>query len=100
MEKVTAIVAEIAASAREQADGIAGVMRAVSEMDKVTQQNAASAEESSSAATELSGQSQELATLVDEFTLGDARSTRRPVAGPRGGATWVGLHGDDDLSEF
>ncbi|MGB8930541.1 MAG: methyl-accepting chemotaxis protein, partial [Anaeromyxobacteraceae bacterium] len=100
VEETTAIVAEIAASAREQADGIAGVMRAVSEMDKVTQQNAASAEESSSAATELSGQSQELATLVDEFTLGDARSTRRPVAGPRGGATWVGLHGDDDLSEF
>jgi methyl-accepting chemotaxis protein len=70
VEKTTAIVAEIAASAREQAEGITGVMRAVSEMDKVTQQNAASAEESSSAATELSSQSQELATLVSGFSLG------------------------------
>ena len=102
VEKTTAIVAEIAASSRDQADGISGVMRAVSEMDKVTQQNAASAEQSSSAATELSGQSQELATLVDAFTLGDARSSRHRGVGveprARGGST--GGFGDGDLSEF
>jgi methyl-accepting chemotaxis protein len=102
VEKTTAIVAEISASAREQAEGISGVMRAVSEMDKVTQQNAASAEQSSSAATELSGQSQELATLVDEFTLGDARTQRRPESHdrPRGHAVGAGLREDGDLSEF
>jgi methyl-accepting chemotaxis protein len=101
VEKTTAIVAEIAASSREQADGISGVMRAVSEMDKVTQQNAASAEQSSSAATELSGQSQELATLVDAFTLGDARSSRHSdpgAAAPPGAST--GRFGGGALSEL
>ncbi len=84
VEQTTAIVAEIAASAREQAEGITGVMRAVAEMDKVTQQNAASAEESSSAATELSGQSQELASMVADFTLGasPARRDDRRAAAP------------------
>jgi methyl-accepting chemotaxis protein len=53
-------------------------MRAVGEMDKVTQQNAASAEQSSSAAAELSGQAQELATLLSGFTLGEQTPARAP----------------------
>jgi methyl-accepting chemotaxis protein len=67
--KVTGIVAELAASAREQATGIDQLTKAVGEMDKVTQQNAASSEESSSAAAELSGQSEELAAMVGAFQL-------------------------------
>ncbi len=69
VSKVTEIVAEIAASSKEQAAGIEQVNKAVAEMDKVTQQNAASSEESSSAATELAGQSQELATMIGSFRL-------------------------------
>jgi hypothetical protein len=38
-------------------------------MDKVTQHNAANSEESSSAAEELSSQSQELAAMVGSFVL-------------------------------
>jgi methyl-accepting chemotaxis protein len=97
VEKTTGIVAEIAASAREQAEGIAGVMRAVSEMDKVTQQNAASAQQSSSAATELSGQSQELATLLGGFSLGEERRTPGHAL-PE--ATTGRFAGDEDLAEF
>jgi methyl-accepting chemotaxis protein/PAS domain-containing protein len=67
--KVTEIVTEIAAAAREQTQGIARVNEAVAEMDKVTQQNAASAEESSSAASELSGQAEELSAMVGAFQL-------------------------------
>jgi methyl-accepting chemotaxis protein len=72
------IVAEISASAKEQSAGIDQVIKAVAEMDKVTQQNAASSEESSSAAEELSGQSQELASMVGAFRLGheEARPAR------------------------
>ena len=44
--KVADLVAEIAAASNEQAQGIDQVNTAVAEMDKVTQQNAASAEES------------------------------------------------------
>ncbi len=78
--KVTDIVSEIAAAAREQSNGIDQVTKAVAEMDKVTQQNAASAEESSSAASELNGQAEELAAMVAGFRL------------ERGGAAAPGQH--------
>ncbi|MFO0585048.1 MAG: methyl-accepting chemotaxis protein [Anaeromyxobacter sp.] len=67
--KVTDIVQEIAGAAKEQTQGIDQVNSAVTQMDKVTQQNAASAEESSSAASELSGQAEELASMVATFQL-------------------------------
>jgi len=75
--KVSAIVSEIAAAAKDQASGIAQVNRAVSEMDKVTQQNAASAEESSSAAAELNAQAEELAAMVGAFRLDRKSSAAR-----------------------
>ncbi len=77
--KVTDIVAEISASAKEQASGIEQVNRAVAEMDRVTQQNAANSEESSSAATELAGQSEELAAMVGMFQLDE----QAPVSAPK-----------------
>lgn len=54
--RVAELVGEISAASGEQAQGIEQVNRAVSEMDKVTQRNAASAEESAAAAEELKGQ--------------------------------------------
>ncbi|HET6410849.1 MAG TPA: methyl-accepting chemotaxis protein [Anaeromyxobacter sp.] len=69
ISKVTDIICEIAAGAKEQASGIDRVNRSVAEMDKVTQQNAASAEESSSAASELSSQAEELASMIAGFKL-------------------------------
>jgi methyl-accepting chemotaxis protein len=77
-EKVSALVAGLASASKEQAQGIEQVNRAVSEMDKVTQHNAASSEESSSAAQELSKESDELAALVRSFRVGDA--ARRSAA--------------------
>ncbi|HEX7488123.1 MAG TPA: methyl-accepting chemotaxis protein [Anaeromyxobacteraceae bacterium] len=67
--KVNDIVAEIAASSKEQAVGIDQVTRAVGQMDQVVQQNAASSEEASSSAEELSGQAEELAATVGSFQL-------------------------------
>ncbi len=54
-------------------------------MDKVTQQNAASSEESSSAATELAGHSRELAEMIASFQLsrGAAHASRPPSADRR-----------------
>jgi methyl-accepting chemotaxis protein len=80
--KVSDIVAEISAAAREQATGIEQVTRAVGEMDKVTQQNAASSEQSSSAAAELSGQAAELAALVAGFQLDRAPARAAPPPPP------------------
>jgi methyl-accepting chemotaxis protein len=101
--KVTDIVSEIAAAAREQTTGIEQVNGAVGEMDRVTQQNAASAEESSSAASELSAQAEELAAMVGAFRLsrqeahaaGTAKPAARPAvlpASPANGACADGQH--------
>jgi methyl-accepting chemotaxis protein len=76
VEKVTAIVGEIAASAREQSRALDAVNVAVAGIDTVTQQNAASAEQASAAASELNGQAEELASMVGEFQI-ERAGTRR-----------------------
>jgi methyl-accepting chemotaxis protein len=65
--KMADLVSEIAAGSKEQAQGIEQVNTSVSEMDKVTQQNAAAAEESASAAEEMNSQSEEMKALVNNL---------------------------------
>ncbi len=67
--KVADIIAEINTSSNEQAQGIAQINEGLSQIDRVTQTNTASAEESASAAEELSGQASQLRELVDRFRL-------------------------------
>jgi len=81
VEQVSKVVAEIAAATREQTGGIAAVTGAVGEMGKVTYQNAASAEESSSAAAELSGQADALSGLLGAFRLARPETAIRRAAG-------------------
>ena len=66
--KVTTLIGEISAASKEQAQGIDQVNTAVSEMDKVVQQNAADSEESASAAEELSSQAEEMEKMVAELS--------------------------------
>ncbi len=66
-KKVNDLVAEIATASNEQADGIAQINSAVSQMDQVTQSNAANAEESASASEELFSQAEELKSLVERL---------------------------------
>jgi methyl-accepting chemotaxis protein len=65
--KAADLVAEISAASKEQAQGIGQVNTAVTEMDKVTQQNAANAEESASASEELSAQAEQMQGMVAEL---------------------------------
>jgi len=58
------LVAEIATAAKEQALGIQQVGEAMTQMDKVTQDNSASAEQSSSAATQFKAQASALQETV------------------------------------
>ncbi|MBK9517168.1 MAG: Cache 3/Cache 2 fusion domain-containing protein [Anaeromyxobacter sp.] len=69
VDQVTTVVAEIRDSARAQASGFQTVRGALERMERVTQQNAASAEQTSSATTELSSQADELAGLVGSFQV-------------------------------
>ncbi len=76
------LVAEIAAASDEQSQGIQQINTAVSEMDQVTQQNAANAEESAAAAEELNAQSEQMRGMVQELVdmVGQKDATRgRPA---------------------
>ncbi len=62
--KVAELLGEVAEASREQSQGISQITTAMAEMDKVTQSNAASAEESASAAGQLSGEAAQLLEAV------------------------------------
>ncbi|MFO7984495.1 MAG: methyl-accepting chemotaxis protein [Desulfatiglandaceae bacterium] len=64
-KKVSQLVAEIATASEEQTQGIDQVNKAVSEMDRVVQQNAANADESASASQGMRDQAEQLKTMVD-----------------------------------
>ncbi|MDR1921301.1 MAG: methyl-accepting chemotaxis protein [Candidatus Adiutrix sp.] len=67
--KIAELLAAVAEASREQAQGIGQITTAMAEMDKVTQSNAASAEESASAAAQLSQQAGSLLEAVGALDL-------------------------------
>jgi methyl-accepting chemotaxis protein len=69
VQRVTDIIGEISAAAAEQRQGIAQVNGTVTELDQMTQQNAALVEESAAAAQSLKEQAVRLAGLVSSFKL-------------------------------
>jgi methyl-accepting chemotaxis protein len=78
IDRVTGIMNEIVASSREQASGIAQVNQAITQMDGVTQQNAALVEESAAATRAMQEQAGHLSELVALFQV-DAK-TDKPAA--------------------
>ncbi|MBT9458130.1 MAG: HAMP domain-containing protein [Burkholderiaceae bacterium] len=69
VQRVTDIIAEISAAASEQSQGIGQVNVAVTQLDQMTQQNAALVEESAAAAESLKEQAMRLAQEVAVFKL-------------------------------
>jgi methyl-accepting chemotaxis protein len=67
VDKVAAIISEIANASNEQHLGIQEVGQAVAQMDQVTQQNAALVEEAAAAARSLTEQGEELRRTVSFF---------------------------------
>ena len=65
--KTSDLVGEIASASQEQSQGIDQVNTAVTQMDKVTQQNAANAEESASASEEMNAQAEQMNQAVQEL---------------------------------
>jgi methyl-accepting chemotaxis protein len=96
--QVDSLVAEIATASREQSTGIMQVNEAVTQMDKVTQGNAASAEESAAAAEELFAQAAALKGAVEQLQViaGSAQGNKPQVAKviPAVRKTQVALNGD------
>ena len=103
--KVNSLVQEIAVASREQSQGVGQISTAVSQIDRVTQSNAASAEESAAATRELERQIETLRNLVHTFRL-DSRWQRQlqqdedyacPVSAAQTGDEWPAL--DDELPD-
>ena len=94
VRRVTDLIGEISAAASEQHDGFAQVNQAVSNLDQMTQQNAALVEQSSAAAMAMNEQAQRLANVVAVFNVGQMAEAplhasapsarpRAPVTAPR-----------------
>ncbi|VVE17294.1 methyl-accepting chemotaxis protein [Pandoraea terrigena] len=81
VKRVTDIMGEISAASSEQSGGIEQVNRAVTQMDEVTQQNAALVEEAAAAAGSLEEQANRLKTVVSVFRL-DASHVASSHAAP------------------
>jgi methyl-accepting chemotaxis protein len=67
--KVAQLISEVDAASKEQTQGINQITIAMNEMDKVTQSNAATAEESASAASQLSVQAENLLSTVSDLQV-------------------------------
>ncbi len=86
-KKVSDIIAEIASASEEQNTGIGQVNQAVSQMDSVTQQNAALVEEAAAAAESMNEQARQLIELIrifrtneeDEVKTAPPAAERRPA---------------------
>jgi methyl-accepting chemotaxis protein len=69
IRRVSDIIGEVSAASTEQSQGVAQVGEAITQMDQVTQQNAALVEESAAAASSLNSQAQLLLQSVAAFKL-------------------------------
>lgn len=67
-KKVSELMDEIAAASQEQAQGVEQVNQAMTQMETITQQNAANAEESASSAEELNAQADNMRKIVGELS--------------------------------
>ncbi len=97
-KQVDELVTEVAQASREQTDGIAQLNTAVGQIDQVTQSNAANAEESASAAEEMSAQTEALKEAVGQLLAlvhGSAQAApAAPVAARPAPATVAGPRRD------
>jgi methyl-accepting chemotaxis protein len=80
VQRVTDIIGEITAAASEQSQGIGQVNTAVTQLDQMTQQNAALVEQSAAAAESLKQEAHRMSGVVATFKVDDTRAPSTAVA--------------------
>jgi methyl-accepting chemotaxis protein len=80
VEKVGALIAEIAAATQEQSGGIEQVNTAITQMEQTVQQNASLVEEAAATTESMKGQAEMLLQLVGRFRLSGGAPAPAPVA--------------------
>ena len=78
--EVSNMVAGIARSTEEQANGLLQVNIVVTDMDKMTQQNAAMVEQSTAASRSLADEAEKLSTLVEKFEINSQPQSQQAAA--------------------
>ncbi len=84
VKRVTDIMGEITAASQEQSTGIGQVNQTVTQLDEVTQQNAALVEESAASAKSLEDQAETLVEAVQKFRV---NSSNAPAPAPKRSAS-------------
>jgi methyl-accepting chemotaxis protein len=79
VQRVSDIIGEITAASAEQSDGIGQINGAVTQLDQMTQQNAALVEQSAAAAESLKEQAVKLSGVVATFQLDTSMDLRSPA---------------------
>jgi methyl-accepting chemotaxis protein len=79
VNKVSNLIAEIAAASQEQSSGIGQINTAVAQMEQVVQQNASLVEEASAATESMKDQAGSLLAAVSRFQLGDIEAPINPL---------------------
>jgi methyl-accepting chemotaxis protein len=82
IKRVNDIMSEIAAASAEQATGIDEVGKAITQMDEVTQQNAALVEEAAAAAESLQSQAVQLTERVASFKMDNSQQGHQQTIAP------------------
>lgn len=91
ISRVTDIMGDISSASIEQSAGVSQVGSAISQMNRVTQQNATLVEEGANAADSLQHQAVQLVAAVSVFKLSQ-NDTQGGMSAPRSGATVTPLH--------
>ncbi|MCE1190929.1 MAG: methyl-accepting chemotaxis protein [Acidovorax sp.] len=81
VRRVSDIIAEITASSAEQSENIGQISQSVSQLDQMTQQNAALVEQSTAASESLREQAVHLKSAVSQFKLQDGLMAAAEPAG-------------------
>jgi methyl-accepting chemotaxis protein len=76
IRSVTEIMSEITGASRAQSTGIDQINQSITQIDAVTQQNAALVEEAAAAANALKDQADKLAQMVHDFKISDSSESR------------------------
>lgn len=71
--RVSGLVAEIASASKDQLQGMARISENVTQLESVTQQNSAAAEQTAASSEELNGQAVMLSTAIQRFKLRENR---------------------------
>ena len=72
VNEINAVVSEIADGARQQSTELEDINATMGQMDQTTRQNAAMAEESTSASHSLASEIKQLSHLIDRFQVGES----------------------------